>query len=229
MLEQVQLSRDIPSECARKLLSGAVDIGLVPVAVLPQMSDSHIITNYCIGCDGPVHSVCIYSEVPIEQVQTLLLDYQSRTSVTLARVLAAKHWNIAPQFVDASEGFESAISGTTAAVVIGDRTFSLDGRYKHVYDLGAEWNALTGLPFVFAAWVANKPVPAAFEIAFSQAIGDGVARIEEALAAHPEVYEDATHAAEYLHRSISYPLDAQKRAGLDLFLQHMNALEPLKA
>ncbi|HTF05926.1 MAG TPA: menaquinone biosynthesis protein, partial [Bacteroidia bacterium] len=162
-----ELSLDIPSECARKLLSGEVEIGLVPVAVLKSMPQYHIISDYCIGAVGKVDSVKLYSEVPLEKIDEVLLDYQSRTSVALVKILAKELWKINPRWSPAQEGFETEISGTKAAVIIGDRTFSLPGpkdssrgKYSYEYDLSEAWFTLTGLPFVFAVWASRtKPDP----------------------------------------------------------------------
>lgn len=224
-MERVTVSRDIPSECARKLVEQEVDVGLIPVAALPSVPNAQVLTNQCIGCDGPVHSVCLYSDVPIEQADRVLLDYHSRTSVQLARMLAERHWNVAPAFVDAQPGFENEIGGTTAGVVIGDRTFELNNRFAYVYDLGAEWQALTGLPFVFAVWVANKQLPEWFTTRFAAAMDKGVQHIDAALA-DAQLANNA-RARDYLHHSISYALDASKRKAMTLYLDWATALQPL--
>src|SRR6185369_11597556 len=114
----------------------------------------HIISDYCIGADGDVGSVLLLSDVPMSEIKNVLLDYQSRTSVTLAQVLADKYWRIKPRWTDAKENYERDIKGTTAGVVIGDRTFALKNKFKYTYDLSGEWKIFTGLPFVFACWVA---------------------------------------------------------------------------
>ena len=65
-----ELQKDIPSECARKLIDNEVDIGLIPVAVIPLLKEVHILTNYCIGAVGEVSSVLLLSEVPLEKIET---------------------------------------------------------------------------------------------------------------------------------------------------------------
>src|SRR5262245_54043811 len=93
------LSLDMPADCARKLMSGEADLGLVPVAILPQLPEYHIASKFGIAADGPVNSVMLYSEVPLDQIEEVLLDYQSRTSVTLVRVLAQGLWKISPRWI----------------------------------------------------------------------------------------------------------------------------------
>jgi chorismate dehydratase len=123
--DQLDLSLDIPSDCAKKLLSGEVDIGLVPVAILPQLKEYHIISDYCIGAVGDVDSVALYSDVPLDEIESVYLDYQSRSSVNLVKVLAKEYWHISPTWNDTTDGYENKIEGNIAGVIIGDRTFNL--------------------------------------------------------------------------------------------------------
>jgi len=217
--KQIDLQLDIPSVCARKLVDNQVDIGLVPVAIIPSLKEHFIIGDYCIGAMGNVSSVMLYSEVPLNEMKQVLLDYQSRTSVTLVKVLAKEYWHISPEWVPASEHFENQIKGTTAAVIIGDRTFGLNNKYKYVYDLSGEWQKFTKLPFVFACWVANKRLPDAFVSEFNAALKYGIehrgALIEELRAA--KIYK--TDVEYYLKNSISYNYDSDKKRALTLFLE----------
>ena len=90
--QQIELIEDYPSRIAQLLIDDKIDVGLIPVAAILRLKEHHIITNYCIGSDGPVASVCIFSEVPIEEVKNIYLDYQSKTSVSLARILIKEYW-----------------------------------------------------------------------------------------------------------------------------------------
>ena len=122
-MEEMELIIDYPSRIGEMLLRDEIDMGLVPVAVITGMREYYINGNYGIGSDGPVASVCLFSEVPLPEVRTVLLDYQSKTSVELARILLACHWKLKPQLVGGGVDFRDRISGTTAGVVIGDRAF----------------------------------------------------------------------------------------------------------
>lgn len=214
------VSLDIPSECARKLVAGEVDMGLVPVAALKLIPDYNIVTPYCIGAVGKVDSVKLYSEVPLEQIETVLLDYQSRTSVNLVQVLARDHWKIAPKWENASPGYESQVSGTTGAVIIGDRTFSLNGKYKHEYDLAETWQQHTQLPFVFAVWASRKKISPELEETFTTALRHGLANIDEVVKHNAPQYP-GVDIHSYLTRSISYRLDRDKEKAIELFLLKM--------
>ena len=136
MKEEVELLMDYPANIASMLLNDEIDIGLVPVAILPALKEYYLISDYCIACDGEVASVCLFSEVPVNEIQTVLLDYQSKTSVALLKILLKEHWNIEPKLVDAQKGYELSISGTTAGLVIGDRALAQRNKSKYCYDLG---------------------------------------------------------------------------------------------
>ena len=170
ILNNIDLQLDIPSDCAQKLMDGKVDLGLIPVAVIPKLKEHYIITDYCIGAEGKVASVMLYSNVPLDEIKTVLLDYQSRTSVTLVKVLAKYFWNISPVWENSTVNFENTFAGNTAAVIIGDRTFGLENKYAYAYDLAEEWQKFTHLPFVFACWVANKKLPDDFISQFNNAL-----------------------------------------------------------
>jgi chorismate dehydratase len=218
-VDQIDLSLDIPSLCASKLLDGRVDIGLVPVAVIPLLKESNILTDYCIGATGPVRSVLLYSQVPLEQITSILLDNQSRTSVALVKILARKLWKIAPAYTLAIDGYEKQIGGTTAGVVIGDRTFFLKGQFAYVYDLAECWLQLTGLPFVFACWVSNKAINPDMEQLFNKALALGLTRIKPVAERFRSRFPADADLEHYLTANISYPLDDPKKAGLKLFLE----------
>ena len=216
--DQVELLFDYPSNIAKALLHDEIDLGLVPVAIIPELDEYHIISDYCIGSDGAVSSVCIFSEVPIGQVKTVLLDYQSRTSVALAKILLKEFWKATPEYKNAGDHFLQEIKDTTAAVVIGDRALALGQTYPYVYDLGLAWKQYTGLPFVFAAWVSNKELPEDFISDFNRANALGLEHLDEVIQKIQFTDVDL-HA--YYTQFISYNLDAPKRKGLNLFLEHL--------
>jgi len=218
VMNEIELIIDYPASIADMLLKDEIDMGLVPVAIIPKMRASYINTEYCIGCDGPVASVCIFSDLPIDEVDTVLLDYQSRTSVALAKVLLREHWKVQPRLVDGGKDFRDHIHGSTAGVVIGDRALQQRQQSPYIYDLGEEWKFFTGLPFVFAAWVSNKPMDTGFIERFSQANQEGLAHIDEVVRENPYPVFDL-HA--YFTQYLDYRLDKNKRRGLDTFLKHL--------
>jgi chorismate dehydratase len=216
--DRIELIKSYPAQIAQELLDGTIDIGLVPVAIIPLLTNPQIVSKYVIGTEGEVASVALFSQVPMEQIERVYLDYQSRTSVALAKVLLAQYWNKNVEFIAAKEGYINQISGTTAGVIIGDRALGSLDQFDHIYDLGLAWKQHTGLPFVFAAWVANKPIPADFMEAFDVANGYGLAHLEEAIALIP-ASEQVYDLHKYYTQNISYELTQEKKKGLDKFLE----------
>jgi len=219
VIDQIELIPDYPANLAKDLLDGTIDLGLVPIAVIPQLSQWWLMSDYCIGCEGPVASVCIFSDVPIEKTERVLLDYQSGTSVELAKLLIKDYWKLDPQLINASEDFQQHIHGTTAGLVIGDRSFAQRKVSKYAYDLGEAWKSYTGLPFVFAAWISNKPLDGEFIRLFNEANAFGVNNIPKVIASLN--FNNSVDLEEYFRKYISYNLDEDKRKALRKFLQHL--------
>ena len=218
MKDEILLEMDYPARVASRLLEDSIDIGLVPVAIIPRLKEYHFVSDYGIACNGKVSSVSIFSEVPIEEVTEVLLDYQSRTSVRLAKILMREYWQVNPVITDTREDFRDQIKGTTAGVVIGDRALEQRLISTYNYDLGETWKDFTGLPFVFAGWISNKPISAEFINAFNQANSYGLQRLEEVIAQNPyDVYD----LYEYYTQNIDYRLDDQKMKGLELYLDYL--------
>jgi chorismate dehydratase len=223
IMSDIQLTIDYPSRIASMLLEDEIDIGLVPVAIIPQMKEVHINGDYCIGSNGAVGSVGLFSEVPMERIERVLMDYQSRTSVELARILLREYWKIAPQLTDGGEDFRDHIGGTTAGVVIGDRAFEQRQLSTYSFDLGEAWKELTGLPFVFAAWISNKKLDPSFLNAFNKANEFGVGQIDAVVAENPF---PLFNLQDYFTKYLDYRLNGPKRQGLDRFLQYLRSKQP---
>ena len=214
---RIDLVKSYPAKIAQDLIAGQIDIGLVPVAIIPQLTNAHIISKYIIGTNGAVASVALFSEVPITEIKSIYLDYQSKTSVQLLKILLNEHWKGSVNFLVATEGYIDQISGTTAGLIIGDRALENLSKFPYVYDLGLAWKQHTGLPFVFAAWVANQSIPSEFMADFDLANSYGLANLDEVIALVPpnaQVYD--LH--KYYTENISYAYDDEKKQGLSRFL-----------
>ena len=224
--QQIDLTLDIPSVCAQKLLAGEADLGLVPVAVIPEIQGAKVVSDYCIGTNRSVKTVGIYAEQPIETLTDIYLDHHSRTSVALSRVLLRDYWQLKPNLLPASDGYIDLIKGRTGGVVIGDRTIGLEKRFPYFYDLGEAWYDFKQLPFVFAAWVSNQELSPDFIQAFNKALGQGVAAVPQLmyLLTTPQSGFDLE---KYFTENISYNLDPAKRNALDLFLPMLSTLPSL--
>ena len=182
--DMIDLVGAYPSRLAQMLKNDEIDIGLIPVAAMLELPAYHIIGNYCIGAEGEIASVGLFSEVPMKEIKKIYLDYQSRSSVELLKWLITESWGIHPELVQAEdEDYRSEIKGTTAGLVIGDRALEQRKVSTFIYDLGSEWRSITGLPFVFAAWVSTKPLPETFIKVFDDANSLGLLHIEDIVAA----------------------------------------------
>lgn len=216
VMNDMELIVNYPSKLAQSLQDGSIDMALLPVAAMPGIEGARIVGDYGIAADGNVASVAIFSQVPMEEIETVYLDYQSRTSVRLAQLLLEKHWNKQVVYKQAPENYIEYINGTSAGVIIGDRALQQLTNFEYIYDLADAWYDYTGLPFVFAAWVANKDLPEDFINAFNAANAEGLRHIDEVVAENPYPYYDLK---KYFTQNIHYLLDEQKRKGLNKFLE----------
>lgn len=225
---QLEMSLDIPSKIVAKLSFNLADIGLIPVAGLADLAKYKIISDYCIGAVGKVKTVVLVADVPLNEIENVLMDYQSRTSVLLAKVLAKFFWKKEFRWENTCSNFQhKSITGNTAGVLIGDRVFEVEGKYKYTYDLSEEWEQFTGLPFVFAVWAANKELSAAFENEFNNALKLGLENMKEVVKQEQKDYPDVDIKS-YFTENISYELDDTKRKGMQQFLQLAKKLEPVE-
>ncbi len=212
---------DVPSICASLLHAGHVDLGLIP-AIEYLRGDYAIVPDIAIGSDGPVDSVAIFTTVPIERVRTLALDISSRTSVALTRILCAKLWDIAPLFLSAEPDLRAMLARADAALVIGDPALEIDPmRYGTTkVDLGIAWQALTGLPFVYAAWVGPDGAVDPEQVAELQAArARGEREVADIAREEAQGDQKSEHQVlAYLRDTLKYGLGDRERAGLERFL-----------
>ncbi len=222
-LPQVRLSMDVPSRLAEQLAAGELDVALIPsVEYLRGATRGYeIIPGFAIAAHGPVRSVKLFSRVPWHRIERLALDAGSRTSQVLARIwLDARHGVRPRQVEELPLGVSALESSADAVLVIGDKAMRVPNDSFHdVVDLGEAWHALTGLPFVFAFWVARPDVdlgdlPEALEQSRSQGLlhADSLARLHG-----PRLGLDFTTCYDYLTRVLSYNLGELEIAGLSRF------------
>lgn len=215
-----KISLDSPAECYQKFENREADIGLVPVVALNKFMDAHIVSELCIGSSGAVKSVILASSCKLQEVEKIYLDYQSRTSVELVKILAKHHWKINPEFINAKKGIEETVpKGKTGYVMIGDRSFRFYNKGLHITDLGQSWFEYSGKPMVFACWMGRREVETLALRQFNEALAKG-------LQARPEIIEESRHIfagsdilpEEYFYKNIYYNLDNTAREGMELFL-----------
>ena len=214
-----------PAQAAEKLQKGYTDIGIVPVAIIPQVENNVIISDYCIGAEDKVASVLLCSGKPLGQIKEIYMDTESRTSVLLTKVLAMHYWKISPDYLDYSF-YKDSLDLSRSYLLIGDKALKYGQDFEYVYDLAEEWINFKHLPFVFACWTANRDLDPSFVAEFNDALKFGVENIEKAVERNSLGF-NKEYALRYLSNNVSYNLNADKRAGLSEFWSL--ALEELKS
>ena len=206
-----------PSECTKNYVEERADLALLPAAAVPSLKSTEVITEYCIGAVGPVRTVVLLSDGPVSEVRRVFLDPHSQTSVQLVGYLAAHRWKIAPEWysLDDYEQLRHAQEGD-AFLLIGDKVFDHEEKFRYKYDLAAEWQAATKLPFAFAVWVARKGTPYEVIESLQHALTFGLEHTYEAIL-EAGFDKKPYDAYEYLTRNIDYIFDNQKRRALQKF------------
>jgi len=214
----IEISQDIPSNCALSFEKGDSDIALLPVGALHGIKDYQIVTNFGIGCDGPVKTVCLFSNQPPENWKTIFLDKHSRTSVLLTRIIMEDYFKIQPDYLP-SEAETQIVEENEAILLIGDKVFDMQNNYRYSYDLGQIWKEMTGLPFVFAVWVINTAISDKNFIAQLQdAFEYGVASIP-VWTKNDDLTINGKHLTTYYRENIKYRLTEDYFLSMDLFLK----------
>ena len=215
---------DLPSVCSSLLRAGQVDLGLVPSIDYLQDPDYRFVPGVGIGSRGPIASVALFSRVPIERVTSIALDTSSRTSVALIRVLCRHRFGIEPEFVAHGPDLAAMTAAADAGLLIGDPAFETDHQALGLQktDLGEEWTAMTGLPFIYAAWTGRPgSVTAADVTALQEAQHAGVHAVDAIAAEYGRGdVRRAARAAAYLRDNVKYGLGLDEAAGLQLFLNY---------
>ncbi len=221
MTSIIELTYDYPARLVEQLKQGQIQIGLVPVAVIPQLPGAQIVSSYGIAAEGTVGSVALFSHAPIEEVKEVVLDYQSRTSVALCKMLFRDHWKKPVRFIHSTDdAYMKEIQGGRAGLIIGDRALVNLDKFPFIYDLSAAWHTYTGLPFVFAVWLATGPIDPNFLELFEQANARGLHRMDTLA---EEWALPGVDMQTYFKNRIHYRLDESKKAGLNKFLSLLAA------
>jgi chorismate dehydratase len=220
------IETDHPADCAAKLISGSVDIGLIPVAALPMVKNYQIISDFCIGANGNVRTVMLLSNCTFKEIRNIYLDYRSRSSVNLTKVLAKNRWKREFRWIDTFAGFDFLNIGLNEAVVlIGDQCFEFENRFRYKTDLANEWKKFSGLPFVFACWTSNKQIAKVFIKDFNNALQMGVNNINAVVDKFGQTGSITGEVLRtYLNENIDFNFDDAKKRGLKLFLELMGEL-----
>lgn len=208
---------DLPSKCAALLHEGSVDLGMIPtIEYLRGPVAYRIAPDLGIISDGPVASVALFAKKPVEQIESIAADTSSRTSNGLLRVLCYERFGIDPRFDPMPPDPTAMLRQCDAALIIGDPALFLDHEARGLLkvDLGEEWTAMTGLPFVWAFWAGRPEALDREQVsALIAAREAGVVHSDEVAAAYCGP-ERAAAGQRYLRENMKYHLGEREQAGL---------------
>jgi chorismate dehydratase len=224
------LRYDVPSECARLLHEGGIDVGLIPSIEYLRGGPYRIVPDLAIASRGPVASVAVYTTKPIGDVRSIALDTSSRTSVALVSVLCARLFKIQPLLEHRGPDLPAMLEHCDAALIIGDNALLLDHQSAindqqsaiEKVDLGEAWSTLTGLPFVYAFWAGRPDALGVDDVAALQRARDAGVTQSDAIARQyfPDSIARQAAGAAYLRDNIKYYLGDEERAGLEAFYRY---------
>ncbi len=220
--ESFELVYDLPSRLADRLAAGHLEAALIP-SVAANHPDYTIVSDACIGCRGPVWSVKLLGRVEPSKIRTLALDEGSRTSCILSQILLAKQYQVFPQcqVLGINENWRTV--ETDAVLIIGDRAMKVnEGEFIFSWDLGEEWFAMTGLPFVFAVWAARSHEHLdELDSTLSSCRDRGLNNLERIASHYAGDYNlTLEECRTYLRDRLHFQMAAEEKSGLGLFFQY---------
>jgi len=225
----VNLQDAVPAVCADKLRLADVDAALIPVIEYQRIRGGALVPDVCVGARERVRSVVLVTRAQsLRELRTIALDDSSRTSATLLKVIFREFLKLEPEWVRKSPDIKSMLAENDGALMIGDPAMMFERNNLQVFDLATLWREHTGLGFVFAMWMVGEHAsPAIRNVDFAQARDEGVARVEEIV----DFYEPLLGLSRaelriYLLENISYSLNEEMRAGMNLYfkLAHKHGL-----
>jgi chorismate dehydratase len=244
-----ELVDGVPTELNRQMAAGTLDVSVISAVEYARDAKRYLLLpDLSICSDGPVRSVVLFSKRPASELhgRRVLVSRSSMTSVALLELLFNDVWDAKPAFVpsdaELSDVARFGEEDHDARLVIGDAALHLWSRlrspeslygdhaltqYRFAYDLGAEWKSWTGLPFVFAVWVAQRTAPVDRALAIHAGLiasRDWGLQHLDTLAAQAALATGVLKpvCAEYLS-GLDYGLSYQHLAGLTEFFRRLVA------
>jgi len=221
---KLSMSLARPARATDLFSQGDYSLGLLPVAAHLANPDTTFVGSYGIVADGFVGSVGIFSAVPFDEIEHLYLDYDSRSSALLVQVLLKHFWKRSQEskhpirLIKATPGYRDQLGGTTAGLIIGDPAIEARQKFPYYFDLAEAWKEMTGLPFVFAAWLSSEELKDSFVLAFDKAQKAGIQN-RVALAKEYQPFVPGYDLKAYFTNQIKYHITQEAREGLEVFLR----------
>jgi chorismate dehydratase len=225
----VNLHDAVPAVCAEELRRASVDVALIPVIEYQRIAGGALVPDVCVGARERVRSVVLVTRANnLHELRTIALDESSRTSAALLKIIFREFLKLEPEWVPRSPDIRRMLAENDGALMIGDPAMMFDRDNLQVFDLATVWREHTGLGFVFAMWmVGSHASPAAASVEFALARDEGVAKSEEIIDFYePLLGLSRAELRTYLLENISYSLDEEMRAGMELYfkLAHKHGL-----
>jgi chorismate dehydratase len=208
-----------PALVARLLGQGNLDVGLIPSIEVQRIPGLKVLPDLCISATNEVRSVLLVSAVPTEKIRRVALDQNSRTSAALLRILMQERFHLDPEYLTERADVPRMLEEADAALVIGDPALKVDRERYRVFDLAAEWKALTGLPFVFAVWAVRPEVDFPdLSFYFKSSLRYGMSSLDTLVReAAAELSLDSAEVRAYLTENLAFFLRQDEIAGLEEF------------
>jgi chorismate dehydratase len=220
--DDVELVEAVPARCAELLAQGQVDIALVPAIEYQRIPDVAVAPSVCIGSREKVRSVILVSKLDnLKDIRKVALDESSRTSAALVKIIFREFVDCEPQWFAAAPDVKQMLADNDAALVIGDPAMTFAREGLQVFDMASLWRRHTGLGFVFALWMISPAASSESRaIDFKAACAEGLDRRAEIVESYlPLLGLSRDELQTYLLENISFFLDDELRAGLELFFQ----------
>jgi chorismate dehydratase len=234
LARRYQIERMVPSECARRLASGAADIGLIPIAALATNPGLRILPGCTIASKSRVRSLLLVRRAaqPLAKLRSVAADTASRTTVTYARILFHKWGNPDVPFLPMPANLDAMLDSADAAILIGDPALmALEERENRLertgvelvyHDLAYEWISLTKLPFISAVWAVapGSPMDEGIVNDFTQSRLHGIENIDALAVEWSRRLPLPEHTIRsYLTTNIHYSLDEECIEGMRSFFR----------
>lgn len=229
---EVELLTDAaPARCADMLAHGEAEVALMPVIEYQRLPWIEVLPEVCVGSRERVRSVVLATRLQdLKDVRTIALDTSSRTSAALVQIIFREFYGIEPACQPFAPNLGTMLEESDAALMIGDPAMTFPREDLQVHDLAQLWREHTGLGFVFAMWMARSGLGARIRhVDFAGASEEGLRHVEEIITLYQkELALPRGELREYLLENISYKLDREMRAGLELYYQlaHKHGLTP---
>lgn len=209
-----------PAQCADLLINNGVDIALIPIAALDQLKSFQFITSFGIAAEKQVASVNLFSRSPVENIQKIYLDCESRTSNALVKILAEEYWGVDSTYELPISSEMIILNDGEGKVLIGDKALRNQENLPFRYDLASAWFDFSGLPFVFARWVSKKEISEESVELLQKAFSFSLECLDQVIEEQKPNYPDVD-IRNYLKENIQYQLTDRHQSGLELFLKKL--------